>query len=550
MGQRASKTAAILLCLSLLACSGSQETATMHAGDPAVAGERSPSMVLRRGNGGDPDTLDPHRSEGTGSGSILRDLYEGLVGETVTAELRPAGAERWEISEDGRVYTFHLREDARWSNGDPVVAADYEFGLRRSVSPETASAYAQLFQPIENAKQVIAGELPPEALGVRAVDEHTLRISLNAPTPYLLGMLTHNSTYPVHRPSLAEHGERFTRPGNLVSNGPYMLDEFVAQSHVKLVKNPYFRERDQVGIDTVYFYNSEDRNAELKRYRAGELDYTFVIPTTQLRWIRENLEDELKSAPYLSVYYYVLNLSRPPFKDNRALRQALSMAIDRKTLVEKVTGVREVAASGFVPPGVAGYESQSYGWAELDDAARLAGAQALYEMAGYSRMAPLRTEIRYNTSENHKKIAVAIAAMWKQALGVETRLVNEEWKVFLQTRRNRAAWEVFRFSWVGDYNDANTFLEIMHSQHGQNDAAYSNPEYDRLLEAASSETDMRERAALLQEAERVMLEDYPVIPLYFPVSKHLVKPYVQGYLPNIMNRDQTRYYRIEPESAR
>ncbi len=545
MALRLRYAAALLLPLALFGCGAADDPKNGVAAPDVPQSQAGEGMVFRRGNGGDPDTLDPHRSEGTGSGSILRDLYEGLVGETVTAELRPAGASRWEISDDGRVYTFFLREDARWSNGDPVTAADFEFGLRRSVSPATASSYAELLKPIENAHKIIAGELPPEALGVQAVDPHTLRIRLEAPTPYLLGMLTHTPAFPVHRPSLSEHGDRFTRPGKLVSNGPYKLDEFVAQSHVKLVRNPHFRENDQVAIDTVYYFNTEDRNAELKRYRAGELDYTFVIPTTQLRWIREHLGDELKSAPYLSVYYFVLNLSRPPFKGNPALRQALSMAIDRKILVERVTGVGEVAAFGFIPPGVADYESQSYAWAGLDDADRQAQAQALYEQAGYSRMAPLRTEIRYNTSENHKKIAVAIAAMWKQALGVETTLINEEWKVFLQTRRDRAAWEVFRFSWVGDYNDANTFLEIMHSRHGQNDAAYSNPAYDALLEAAATESDMQLRAGLLQKAERTMLDDYPVIPLYFYVSKHLVKPYVKGYQPNIMNRDQTRYYRIE-----
>ncbi len=528
--------------VQLAACGKNPQPPASAGPQAGTAGE---GKVFRRGNGGDPDSLDPHRSEGTGSAEILRDLFEGLVGETVSAELRPAGAQRWDISNDGLTYTFYLHRDSRWSNGDPVVAEDFAFGLRRSVTPATASSYSQLLKPIENAAAVIAGELPPSALGVAALDDHTLRIRLASPTPYFLGLLTHASAYPVHRASLEAHGDKFTRPGNLVSNGPYRLDEFVAQSHVKIVKNPHYRERQHVAIDTVYYYNTEDRNAELKRYRADELDYTFVIPTTQLGWIRENLGDELKSAPYLSVYYYILNLSKPPFEDQPKLRQALSMAIDRKVLVEKVTGTREVPAYGFVPPGVAGHESQSYAWSGLEDSQRIAMAQALYTESGYSRDQPLRTEIRYNTSENHKKIAVAIAAMWKQVLGVEATLVNEEWKVFLQTRKNREAWEVFRFSWVGDYNDANTFLEIMHSEHGQNDAAYANPRYDRLLDAAAVETDMRARSALLGEAERVLLGDYPVIPLYFPVSKHLVKPWVKGYVPNVMNRDQSRYYRIE-----
>ena len=534
-----------LFLLMLLTQSCSQDApgpASDASGAPITPAE---GTVFRRGNGGDPDSLDPHRSEGTGSGAILRDLFEGLVGETVNADLRPAGAKRWEISPDGLEYTFYLREDARWSNGDPVVAEDYAFGLRRSVSPATASSYAQLLAPILNVTDIIAGRAAPETLGVEVVDRYTLRITLAAPTPYLLGMLTHTSAYPVHRPSLEAHGDQFTRPGNLVSNGPYMLDEFVAQSHVKIVRNPLYHQADEVGIDTVYYFNTEDRNAELKRYRADELDYTFTIPSTQLDWIREHLPGELHLAPYLSVYYYILNLDKAPFKDRPLLRQALSMAIDRETLSGKVVGAGEVPAYSFVPPGVAGYEQVRYEWAEVPHAERLARAQALYERAGYSRDAPLEVEIRYNTSENHKKIAVAIAAMWKQALGVEATLVNEEWKVFLQTRKNRAAWEALRFTWVGDYNDANTFLEIMHSGHGQNDAGYANPEYDRLLEAAALETDLQARALLLRRAEKLMLEDYPVLPIHFSVSKHLVKPWVKGYQPNIMNRDQSRYFRIE-----
>ncbi|NNF51061.1 MAG: peptide ABC transporter substrate-binding protein [Gammaproteobacteria bacterium] len=537
---------AFLIAALVLAACGGDSGQGAEPGLSSTDGAAS-QMTFRRGNGGDPDSLDPHRSEGTSSGSILRDLFEGLVGETVAAELRPGGARKWEISEDGLSYTFYLHEDARWSNGDAVVAEDYAFGLRRSVSPGTASSYAQLLNPVKNAAAVIAGTLPPEALGVSVIDDHTLRIELESPTPYLLGMLTHTSTFPVHRQSLAAHGDQFTRPGKLVSNGPYMLDEYVAQSHIRIKKNPHYRERDKVAIDTVYYFNTEDRNAELKRYRADELDYTFEIPTTQLKWIREHLGGELRSAPYLSVYYYIFNLEKPPFKDNKALRQALSMAVDRKTLVEKVTGVGEVAAYGFVPPGVYGHEPVEYEWASLSDAQRIQRAQELYEQAGYSRMAPLKTEIRYNTSENHKKIAVAIAAMWKQALGVETTLVNEEWKVFLQTRKKRDAWEVFRFSWVGDYNDANTFLEIMHSRHGQNDAGYSDKPFDELLGQAALETDMPARALLLRQAEQRMLSDYPVMPLYFYVSKHLVKPWVKGYQPNIMNRDQSRYYRVEKD---
>ena len=503
-------------------------------------------QVLHKGNGTEPQSLDPHRSQGVPAGNIQRDLFEGLISEAANGDLIPGVAQRWETSADGRVYTFYLRKTARWSNGDPVTAADFVFSWRRLVDPATGSAYAQILSPIVNAQAVVQGRKPPEALGVEAVDTHILQVHLNGPTPYFLGLLTHSTTYPVHAASLEAHGERFTRPGHLISNGAYRLAEWVVQSHIRLVRNRYYWQNDTVRIDEVYYYPTEDQSSELKRYRAGELDMTHTVPLNQLQWIRTHLAGQLHISPYLGTYYYGFNLARPPFKDNVQLRQALAMAIDREVITEKITAAGEIPAYGWVPPGVARYDSQSFPWRHLDRKARIAEARRLYRAAGFGPDRPLVLELRYNTSENHKKIALAVSAMWKQVLGVQTRLLNEEWKVFLANRRQGNT-ELFRAGWIADYNDAYSFAELMLSQHGINDTGYASPEYDRLVNASAVEADPEKRQRLLQQAERTMLADYPIIPVFFYVTKRLVKPRVGGYEDNIMDHHYTRHLYLKRE---
>ncbi len=508
----------------------------------ATGTERAAQQVLHLGNGADPQTLDPHRVQGVPGSNILRDLFEGLVGEAPDGSLVPGAARSWTVSEDGRVYTFRIRENGRWSNGDPVTAKDFEFGLRRSVDPATLSLYSSILFPIENAEAVANGELPPDALGVEAVDDHTLVIRLRAPTPYLPGLLTHSSTYPVHRPSLEQYGAGFARAGRLVGNGPYRLVEWAVQSHIRLQRNEYYRDNDRIEIDEVWYYPTENQDVELKRYRAGELDITENIPYQQLGWIRENLGQQLKIAPYLGSYYYGFNLTRPPFKGNPKLRTALAMAIDRDIITEKVTGAGEIPAYGWVPP-VAGYEGQQPDWASWTQAQRNERARQLYSQAGYSKANPLTVELLYNTQENHKRIAVAIAAMWKQTLGVRTKLLNQEWKVFLSTRANKDT-QIFRAGWIGDYNDAYSFAQLMHSTNEQNDSGYRSAEYDALLDRAAMEADPVRRAELMQQAEQVLLRDLPIIPIYFYVSKHLVKPWVGGFVLNVMDHHQSKHLYI------
>lgn len=521
-------------------------TDTTNGPEITAAGE----IVIRKGNGTEPQTLDPHRAQGVPEANILRDLYEGLISEAPSGKLVPGVAERWEISADGKAYTFHLRGNARWSNGAPVTAEDFVYSLRRSVDPITGSSYAAILSPIKNASAIIRGQKAPESLGVKAIGAHTIKIQLQAPTPYFLGLLTHTSTYPVYRPAVEKYGTTFTQPGNNVSNGAYRLTEWVIASHVTLRRNPYYWNNIKTRIDIVKYYGINDSEAEMRRYRAGELDWTASVPLGQLEWVQAHLPEEYRAAPYLGTYYYGLNLTRPPFKGNRAIREALSLAIDRKLLVEKVIRGGEIAAYGWVPPGVRNYTGQSFAYADWPRRRQIQVARRLYHQAGYSRSHPLSVEIRYNTSEDHQKIGTVIASMWKAVLGVKTTLINEEWKVFLQNVQARRATQVYRASWIGDYNDAYTFAELMHSRFGLNGAGYANPVYDHLLDQATTEVGKSQRRALLERAERMLLRDHPLIPIYFYVSKHLLKPYIEGYQDNIMDHHYTKDLRVRLRTGR
>ena len=500
-------------------------------------------QVLRAANGAEPETLDPHRATGVTASNILRDLFEGLITEAADGSLIPGAAESWTISDDGRVYTFRLRANGRWSNGDPVVAEDFAAGLRRSADPKTLSEYSAILYPIENADAVVNGKLPPEALGVRALDDRTLEIRLHSPTPYLLGLLTHSSTYAVHRPSLAKFGGRFARAGNLVGNGAFRLDAWVVQSHIHLLRNSHYWDDANTTLTEVWYYPVESAESELNRYRANEFDLTYTLPNRQIPWLRKNLPQELRIAPYLGSYVYGFNTSRPPFKDNIPLRKALAMALDRDVIVTKVGGAGEIAAYSWVP-AVTGYKPQPPVWASWTQEQRNAEARRLYALAGYSAEKPLRFQLLYNTESNHRRLAVAMAAMWRDVLGAETEIVSQEWQVFLQTRRTKIDTQLFRYGWIGDYDDPYSFAEILLTTHGMNDMAYSNPRYDELVGRATREADAQKRMAMLEEAEKVMLDDMPVLPIYFYVTKRVVKPWVKGYEDNILDHHHSRFVRI------
>ena len=516
-------TAALLL---LGACTRSQ--------DSSPAGTPGSPAILVRGGGPDPDSLDPQKARGFEAQTILRDLCEGLTTLDKHAGVAPGVASRWLVSADGLTYTFELRPEARWSNGDRVVAADFVAALIRLVNPATGSAYAQYVDVIANAGDIVAGLKPPDVLGVSAPDDSTLILKLATPAPYLPTLLSHPSTCPVHRPTLMHHPEGFARPGIMVTNGAFKLTEWVQGAYLLATRNHYYWNDAATRLEGVKYLFIADENAELARYRSGELHVTFVVPRGQFDWIRAHLGDQLHVTPQLATYFYGFNLRRAPFKDAPGLRRALSLVIDRDKLTQLVLRVGELPAWGWIPPGVVNYEPQSFDYRDVPLPERITEARRLYREAGYSPEKPLSFELRYNAGEVHTKVALAVASMWKEALGIGVTLTQVEFKSLLQDI-DRGDVQMFRSSWVGDYNDAYTFAQYLKSDFGVNLPHYSNPRYDALLHSAARQQAPLQRSALLEAAERQMLADTPLIPLYFYVNKHLVKPEVSGWYDNVMN---------------
>ena len=513
-------------------------------------GNDSPQVsTLNRGLASDPESLDPHKMRSVQAGDVLRDIGEGLAGYTATGELVAAAAESWTVSEDGLTYTFKLRAAARWSSGDAVTAEHFAFSLRRLVDPATASFNAHLIAGVLNATAIAAGELDPAMLGVDATDEHTLVVTLSQPTPYFLALLTYPSTFPVHPEAIAAHGDAFTRPGVLLSNGAYKLDAWEPGSMLRLSRNEHYWNNAQTAIDAVNHHVLVQEVTELNRYRAGEIHLTSAIPPDSFQQLRKERPEEMHVAPYLGVYYYGFNLSKPPFKDQPELRKALSMAVDRDVLVSSITGRGEAAAYSWVPPGVDNYAPRQLAFAGQSQKERNALARRLITEAGYGPDNPLTFELRYNTSDTHQRIALAVQSMWREALGVEATLVNEELQVLLANMREAEVTQVFRSSWIGDYNDAHTFLSILQTGNPSNTPLYASDEYDDLMRRAGEQIDPMRRRLYLEEAERILLTDHPVIPLYFYVSKHLVSPEVRGWGDNVLDYHYSQHLSLAPADA-
>ncbi|MBS0376075.1 MAG: peptide ABC transporter substrate-binding protein [Proteobacteria bacterium] len=505
----------------------------------APADDRAAAATLRRGNGPEPDSLDPQLARTVSAATILRDAYEGLAALDRDGAPVPGAAEGWQLSADGRTVTFRLRAAARWSNGEPLTAADFVAAWRRLVDPTTGSPYASVLAPVVGANEIIAGRARPEALGVAAPDPHTLEVRLLAPTPYFPGLAAHWSTFPTW------HGAAPLPPGATVSNGPYVIGAWVVGSHVAATRNRRYWNDAATHVEAVDYLHVGDANDEYARYRAGALDVTYTLPQQPLARLVAAHGAELHRGPQLGVYYYGFNLARAPFREAPGLRQALAMSVDRERLVEAVTGLGELPAYAWLPPGVANYGAQRFAWAAEPPAARLAEARRLYALAGYGAARPLRIELRYASGPTHERIAIAVASMWHEALGVETQLVGEEFKSLLQTI-GRGEATVFQASWIGDYNDAWTFAEVLGGGFGLNLPRYRSAAYDGWLARAVAAPDLAARRAALESAERQLLADAPLVPLYFYVNKHLVAPRVHGWYDNVMNVVYSRDLELRP----
>jgi len=523
----------------LSACEGD------NGADKASTSPAAP-IVLRRGNGGDPQTLDPSRAEDVHAFSILADLYVGLVVLDATGSAIPGVAEDWEVSNDGLSYTFHLRSDARWSNGEQVKSEHFLAGFQRTLMPATESSYSFLLHPIRNAAQVATGELPPSAIGVSAPDPRTLRIDLEAPAPHLLSVLAMPVAFPVWPEALSDAG-RFADPQRFVGNGPFVFDEWQPGHRIRLRKNDLFREAASVRVDIVEYYAIQDLLSELNMYRAGELDVTASVPGANIKELKRNRASELHISPSLGIYYLAFDLSERPF-DDLALRQALTMAVDREALVE-VIGRGEQPAYGLIPDGVSGYTPARFDWSMLSDSERQDEARRVFSNSPHATSEPLQLKLTYDAGDIHETVALAVSSMWRDVLGVDVELDKREWKYFLETRDKRDEWQIMRFAWAGDYDHASTFTEILHSASPQNLPGYKSTRFDELIEVAVLEQNPDAQSAMFAAAEAAMLNDYPIAPLYFYVSKHLVSPAVEGFHDNVLDQHSSRYLRIDVAPA-
>jgi oligopeptide transport system substrate-binding protein len=508
------------------------------------AGDRE--QILHIGNGTEPQDIDPDIVTGVQEYHIMMSLFEGLVSEDpVDLHPVPGVAESWDISPDRKVYTFHLRNNAKWSNGDPVTAQDFVNGFKRILSPTMGAEYSYMHYVVKNAEEYNEGKIKDfNQCGYKVIDDHTLQVTLNNATPYFLSLLLHHSWFPVHLPTVAKWGDpytrgsKWTRPGRFVGNGAFVLTKWHVNEVIEVRKSPTYWDRDRVKLKGINFYPIESDDTEERAFRAGQLHVTYTLPPSKIDPYRTQHPEVLKIGPYLSTYFYRVNVTKPPLNDKR-VRQALALAIDRESIVKDIMKGGEIPAFNLTPPGTAGYTNRVHPHEDI------AKAKQLLAEAGYPNgkgMPPV--EILYNTLEYHRTIAEAIQQMWKTKLGVDARIVNQEWKVYLDSQRS-LNYQVCRAGWTGDYNDPNTFLDLCTTGSGNNETGWSNPEYDRLIAQAAATVDPQQRLEVFQKAETLLMDEMPVLPVFFYTRVYLMRPELKGWYPNVLDNHPYKYMSLE-----
>jgi len=498
--------------------------------------------ILLLGNGSEPHSLDPHINSSMNGHHVIVSLIEGLIAPHPTDDSlpHPGMAYKWE-HENNTVWTFHLR-DAKWTNGDPVTAHDFVYGFKRILSPRLGSQYSEMLYSMKNAKEYNEGAITDfSQVGAEALDKLTLRVTLKEPVPYFYNIVKHNSWFPVHPETVEKYGA-IDDPANnwireeYVSNGPFKLKNWQMNQIIEVEKNPSYWNADQVKLNGIKFYPIVSENTEDQMFNSGALHYSYTIPTDMIPVYQERNDPTVKIEPFLGVYYYSLNTKVPPL-DNPKVRHALSYAVNRNTIVRRITKGGQLPAGNFTPPGISGYEPESIASFNPKKARELIAEAGFPNGEGFPKLTLL-----FNTLESHKAIAEAIQQMWKSILGIDVEIRNQEWKVFVNTR-HEGNFEIARNGWIGDYMYPDTFLRILQSDSGQNDAQYSNPEYDRLIAKSFSETDAQKRLDLLAEAEAIMLNDMPIIPIYHYVRTYRIDPRVKGWNPTPLDvRNFTNVY--------
>ncbi len=535
----AARSLLAIIALVLSACGSGESNVTQ--------GNRE--SILHVGNGSEPQGLDPHVVTGIPESNIVRALFEGLaVKNPHTLEPEPGVAQSWDISDDGLIITFHLNPEARWSNGDAMTAEDYVWSWQRALNPAMGNQYAYMLYPVKNAEAFATGKLDDFAeVGVKALDEHTLEVRLNARTPYFIQLMDHYSTYAVHRPTIEKFGratDRFTpwtHVENIVGNGAFRLKEWKLNRRIIVQKSDTYWDRDRVQLNGIEFYPVENIASEERMFRVGQLHYTNSIPLDKIPVYRAQENSPYANAPYLGTYYYLLNTSKPPLDDPR-VRQALSMAVDRELLNDSVLHGTNVPAYGITPPGTLGYQPPKIFDYDVARARELLAEAGYPDGAGWPGV-----ELIYNTSESHLKIAVALQQMWKDALNIDVSLANQEWKVYLDSV-DQMDFQMARRGWIGDYVDPNNFLDLFLCGGGNNNTGFCDPVYDEMiLQQAPQAKTREERYAIFAAAETRLMEQMPIIPIYTYTSNHLVHPSVRGKTPNLMDHVNYKYLSLDSD---
>ncbi|ELF3806178.1 oligopeptide ABC transporter substrate-binding protein OppA [Salmonella enterica] len=500
-----------------------------NAADVPADVQLADKQTLVRNNGSEVQSLDPHKIEGVPESNVNRDLFEGLLISDVEGHPSPGVAEKWE-NKDFKVWTFHLRKNAKWSDGTPVTASDFVYSWQRLADPNTASPYASYLQygHIANIDDIIAGKKPATELGVKALDDHTFEVTLGEPVPYFYKLLVHPSVSPVPKSAVEKFGDKWTQPANIVTNGAYKLKNWVVNERIVLERNPQYWDNDKTVINQVTYLPISSEVTDVNRYRSGEIDMTYNnMPIELFQKLKKEIPNEVRVDPYLCTYYYEINNQKAPFNDVR-VRTALKLALDRDIIVNKVKNQGDLPGYSYTPPYTDGAKLVEPEWFKWSQKKRNEEAKKLLTEAGFTADKPLTLDLLYNTSDLHKKLAIAVASIWKKNLGANVKLENQEWKTFLDTR-HQGAFDVARAAWCADYNEPTSFLNTMLSDSSNNTAHYKSPAFDKLIADTLKVTDDAQRSELYAKAEQQLDQDSAIVPVYYYVNARLVKPWVGGY---------------------
>lgn len=484
-------------------------------------------------NGTEPQSLDPQKSEGVPEAQISYQLFEGLVTQDAEGNIIPGVALSWESTPDFKQWTFKLRPEAKWSNGEPVTAEDFVFAYQRLVDPKTAAPYSSYmtYMKVENAQDIINGTKKPEELGVKALDAHTLQLTLTDPVPYLIGMTSHHSTLPLPKSVVEKFGDAWVKKENFVGNGAYRLTKHVINEKIEFERSPTYWNDKETAINKATFLAIPLATTDVQRYRAGEIDITnYGLPTDSFQTLKKEIPNEVFVVRTLGTYIYEINNKKAPF-DNINIRKALNLALDRNIITDKVLAQGQTPTYIFTPTYISeGADIKQPSYSEQSMEERNAQAIKLLEEAGYSKSNPLKFTLLYNTNENHKKVAIAAASMWKQNTKglIDVKLENQEWKTYLDTR-HQGNYDIARAGWSADYNQATTFLNYFLSNSSNNTAFYKSKAYDDALATSYQANDEKGRMEAYAKAEQALAQDYAIVPIYNYVNTRLVKPYVKGY---------------------